>query len=269
MAKSLIGAAIAGACLMAAAPAQATTSGESAATPSKPDNYHPLVLDRSRLPVKKANRSFVFANPDSPNVFGTVALNAGVTLYDARFRRVASADSRDPLIMRLAAGAANLDPVAKLRVIQQEVAQRVRWAHDLDNMGVSDFWANAGETLRRGTGDSEDIAIVKMQALKAAGFNPKDLYISIGRHSTRGAHIMLIAKTASGFFMLDDQDGMVPASDRGRFTPIMTIGQGMSWIHGRRVGTPRAAPRIASAKPSIPAPRVASAGVNKSKASAR
>ena len=257
MAKQLIGAAVAGACLMAAAPAQAT-SGETAATQSSPATYQPLVVDRSRLPVRKAGRSLVLANPDSPNVFGTVALNAGVTLYDARFRRVASADARDPLIMRLAAGAANLDPVGKLRMIQEEVGRRVRWAHDLDNMGVSDFWANAGETLRRGTGDSEDIAIVKMQALKAAGFNPKDLYISIGRHSTRGAHIMLLAKTAGGFFMLDDQEGMVPATNRGRFTPIMTVGQGMSWIHGRRVGTPRAAP-----------PRIASAGVNKSKAAAR
>lgn len=252
MTRFLIGAAIAGVCLMATVPAQAA-SGEAAANPSRTDSYRPLVLNRSAAPYRKVSRPLVLANPDSPNVFGTVALNAGVTLYDARFRRVASADARDPLIMRLAAGAANLDPVAKLRMIQEEVGRRVRWAHDLDNMGVSDFWANAGETLRRGTGDSEDIAIVKMQALKAAGFNPRDLYISIGRHSTRGAHVLLLARTAGGFFMLDDQDGMVPANGRGRFTPIMTIGQGMSWVHGRRVGPPR----------------IASAGVNKSKASAR
>ena len=118
--------------------------------------------------------------------------------------------------------------------------------HDLDNMGVSDFWANAGETLRRGTGDSEDIAIAKMQVLKAAGFNPKDLYISIGRHSTRGAHILLLARTASGWFSLDDRDGVQPAGRNRGFTPIMTLGQGMSWLHGRRVGTRVAS---ASAKP--------------------
>jgi predicted transglutaminase-like cysteine proteinase len=255
LAKLVIGAAFAGACLMAATPAGATTS-EGPASQPRQENYRPLILNPSAPSFTKPRGPLVLANPDSPNVFGTVALNAGVTLYDARFRRVAAADSRDPLVMRLAAGAANLDPVGKLRMIQQEVSQSVHWAHDLDNMGVSDFWANAGETLRRGTGDSEDIAIVKMQALKAAGFNPKDLYISIGRHSTRGAHILLLAKTASGFFMLDDQDGMVPATDRGRFTPIMTIGQGMSWIHGRRVGTPRAQ-------------RIASAGVNKAKANAK
>lgn len=191
--------------------------------------------------ARKASHPMIL-RPQSPDVFGTVALNAGVTFYDARFRRVASTDSRDPLVQRFAAAAANLDPVAKLRIVQQEINHRVRWMHDLDNMGVADFWANAGETLRRGTGDSEDIAIAKMQVLKAAGFEPKDLYISIGRHSQRGAHILLLARTATGFFVLDDQvDGLMTPGQHGRFTPVMTLGQGMSWIHGRRVGSPRVA----------------------------
>jgi predicted transglutaminase-like cysteine proteinase len=236
-----IGIAIAGACLAAAAPAVAST--EAASGPSRQGSYRPLIIDPLAPMPRKANQPLILARPASPDVFGTVALNAGVTMYDARFRRVAAADAKDPLVMRLAAAAANLDPIAKLRMVQEEISQSVRWQHDLDNMGVADFWANAGETLRRGTGDAEDIAIAKMQVLKAAGFDPKDLYISIGRHSTRGAHILLLARTASGFFALDDKDGMVPAGQNSRFTPIMTIGQGMSWIHGRRIG---GNPRLAS-----------------------
>jgi predicted transglutaminase-like cysteine proteinase len=235
--KRLIEGAIAGACILAAAPAAATT-GDTAAGPSVASQRHPLIVQRPAASVQRVSHPLIFARPVSPDVFGTVALNAGVTFYDARFRRVASTDARDPLVVRLAAGAASLDPVAKLRLIQEAVNRRVHWAHDLDNMGVADFWANAGETLRRGTGDSEDIAIVKMQVLKAAGFDPKDLYISVGRHSTRGAHILLLAKTAAGFFALDDQtDDLTNATQNGRFTPIMTLGQGMSWIHGRRIGT--------------------------------
>jgi predicted transglutaminase-like cysteine proteinase len=237
-----IGVAVAGASLAAATPAFAT-SAETAASPSRPDTYRPLILKRSTAPIS-SNRSLILARPASPDVFGTVAVNAGVTIYDARFRRVAQTDARDPLVLRLAAGAANLDPVGKLRMVQKEISQAVHWSHDLDNMGVADFWANAGETLRRGSGDAEDIAIAKMQVLKAAGFDPKDLYISVGRHSSRGAHILLLARTASGFFALDDKDGMVPAAQNTRFTPIMTIGQGMSWVHGRRVG---GNPRLASA----------------------
>ncbi len=246
MLKQLIGAAIAGACMAASAPAMAV-SAEAAADPLSPQPHRPMILDRSVQPVKKTGHPMILSRPASPDVFGTVALNAGVTFYDARFRRVSSTDSKDPLILRLAQGAANLDPIAKLRAIQREINQRVRWAHDLDNMGVADFWANAGETLRRGNGDSEDIAIVKMQVLKAAGFNPKDLYISIGR-SARGAHALLLARTPNGFFVLDDQvQELMTPSQHSRFTPVMTLGQGTSWVHGRRVGNPRVA--SASAKP--------------------
>jgi predicted transglutaminase-like cysteine proteinase len=242
--KQLFGAAIAGACMAAAAPAMAVSV--EAAAPSTPRPYRPLILDRSAQPLKRTGHPLILSRPASPDVFGTVALNAGVTFYDARFRRVSSTDSKDPLILRLAQGAANLDPVAKLRTIQREINQRVRWAHDLDNMGVADFWANAGETLRRGNGDSEDIAIVKMQVLKAAGFSPKDLYLSVGR-SARGAHTLLLARTPNGFFVLDDQvKDLVTPSQHGRFTPIMTLGQGISWIHGRRTGSRVAS---ASAKP--------------------
>ena len=246
MQKKLIGAAIAGACMVAATPAMAD-SVEAAATTSNSNNYRPLILaPKTRVP---ASHPLIVKRGSSPDVFGTVALNAGVTFYDARFRRVASTDNRDPVVMRLAAGAAGLDPIAKLQMVQHEVNQSVRWMHDLDNMGVADFWANAGETLRRGTGDSEDIAIAKMQVLKAAGFDPKDLFISIGRHNVRGAHVLLLARTASGFFVLDDtvQDLMTPAQ-HGRFTPVMTLSQGHSWIHGRRVGTPKVASASTQAK---------------------
>ncbi len=243
--RRMIGTALAGACLAAAAPASAM-GADTAATPSTPDKYRTVVVHTSGLPLKRSSRR-VLDRPASPNVFGTVALNAGVTFYDARFRRVSATDARDPIVLGLAAHAARLDPVAKLRLVQREVNQRVRWTHDLDNMGVADFWANAGETLRRGTGDSEDIAIVKMQVLKAAGFSPKDLYISIGRHNVRGAHVVLLARAPGGFYVLDDtnHDLMTPGQ-HGRFTPIMTLGQGVSWLHGRRVGN-RAGTRVASA----------------------
>jgi len=233
--------------MAAAAPAWAI-SGKAAADPSTPSTYRPQIITPATKPAQPAVHPLILNHPINPDVFGTVALNAGVTFYDARFRRVSTTDSRDPLVLKMAEAAAGLDPLAKLRFVQQEVNQRVRWMHDLDNMGVADFWANAGETLRRGTGDSEDIAIAKMQILKAAGFDPKDLYISIGRHNVRGAHILLLAHTAGGFFVLDDQADVVSAAQNSRFTPIMTLGQGMSWIHGRRNGGTRVASAAGTTK---------------------
>src|SRR5262245_3088367 len=123
----LIGAAIAGACLAAAAPAWAV-SGETAATAtnaSVSDKYRPVVIDKRGMQLRKSSRPLTLNAPSSPDVFGTVALNAGVTFYDARFRRVASTDSKDPLVLGLAQPAMGLDPVAKLQMVQQEVNQRV------------------------------------------------------------------------------------------------------------------------------------------------
>ena len=174
--------------------------------------------------------------PISPDVFGTAAIGAGVTFYDARFRRVSLADRNDPAVLAIADRLRGLSPAEQLAVVQREVLARVKWSTDLETMHVADLWANAGETLRRGAGDSEDIAIVEMQALKAAGFNSRDLYISIGRQKPVGAHIVLLARTPDGFMVLDDRVGrpMLAQSSR-QFTPVLTIGEGKSWIHGRRI----------------------------------
>lgn len=175
--------------------------------------------------------------PVSPDVFGTAAIGAGVTLYDARFRRVALADRNDPAILTIAERLRGLSPAEQLATVQREVLSRVKWSSDLENMQVADFWSNAGETLVRGTGDSEDIAIVQMQALKAAGYSPRDLYISIGRQKPVGAHIVLLARTPQGFMVLDDRVGRpMLAQNNRQFTPVLTIGEGKSWIHGRRIG---------------------------------
>lgn len=175
--------------------------------------------------------------PVTPDVFGTAAVGAGVTFYDARFRRVSLADRADPAILALAESLRGLAPAEQLAAVQRDVLRRIKWSHDLDNMRVADFWSNAGETLQRGTGDSEDIAIVEMQVLKAAGFNARDLYISIGRQKPVGGHIVLLARTPQGFMVLDDRIGHPMAAEDNRlFTPVLTIGEGKSWVHGRRVG---------------------------------
>ena len=171
----------------------------------------------------------------APDVFGTAAVAAGVTFYDARFRRVAATDNGHPLVAEIAGALRGLPPEQQLVEAHRRVLQKVRWAHDLDTMRVADLWANAGETLERGAGDSEDIAIVTMQVLKAAGWNPRDLYISIGREKKVGTHIVLLARAPSGFYVLDDRANraMTPR-EHARFTPILTLSEGKSWIHGRR-----------------------------------
>lgn len=175
--------------------------------------------------------------PPAPDFAGTAALNAGVTIYDVRFRRVAAADRNDPRILAIAGQLAGLDQTQQLVMVKRLVEQRVRYSSDLDTIKVSDYWSSAGDTLTRGAGDDEDIAIVEMQALKAAGFPAQDLYISVGRHKIQGAHNVLVARTPAGFFMLDAAERAVLSSNSaGRFVPMLTMGEGRSWVHGYRRG---------------------------------
>jgi predicted transglutaminase-like cysteine proteinase len=192
--------------------------------------------------VTVIGRSFASSQP---NVFGTVALDAGVTPYGARWRRVSAADERDPRVRALgaAAAAASADPLAQLALVHDAVTQRVRWSSDLETYRVSDYWAQAGETLSRGQGDSEDIAVLTMQVLKAAGFPARDIYLSIGRDRQRGADSLLLVRIAGQFYALDDRRPRPElAQARARFTPIFTLGKNSAWIHGSRVAT-RGGPR--------------------------
>ena len=80
------------------------------------------------------------------------------------------------------------------------------------------------------------LAPLDLQVLKAAGWNPRDLYISIGRVRRVGTHIVLLARAPSGFYVLDDRANRpVATQEYHAFTPIMTLGVGKSWIHGRRI----------------------------------
>jgi predicted transglutaminase-like cysteine proteinase len=187
--------------------------------------------------ITVTGRSFT---PAQPNIFGTVALDAGVTPYGARWRRVSAADERDPRVRALgaAAAAATPDPVARLALVHDAVTQRVRWSSDLDTYRVSDYWAQAGETLNRGQGDSEDIAVLTMQILKAAGFPARDIYLSIGRDRQRGADSLLLVRIAGQYYALDDRRPKPElVQGRTRFTPIFTLGKDSAWIHGNRVAS--------------------------------
>ncbi len=192
-------------------------------------------------------------NPANPNIFGTVTVDAGVTVYGARWRRVSAADARDPRLASLMAGARGLDPLAKLAFVQREVRRTIKWRRDLDGYRISDYWAEAGETLDRGYGDSEDIAVLKMQALKAAGFNARDFYLSVGRDRTRGADTLLLVRIGSDFYALDDRsDDVQTPEQHARFVPIITLGKGSAWLHGKRyAGHARARSPVIAARRSI------------------
>lgn len=212
--------------LLFAATIAAAVSGAPATTAFPPVQPQSILVVGKRIPA---------ALPTRPNIYGTMALASGVTPYDVRWRRVSAADQADPRILALASRLRGLDSLTMLSAVQSEIGRRVTWRRDLDEYRVADYWANASETLSRGRGDAEDIAIAKIQVLKAAGFPASDLYISVGKDRSRGLDTLLFARANDRFYVLDDREArpMTP-EEHARFEPVITLGHKSTWLHGRR-----------------------------------
>jgi predicted transglutaminase-like cysteine proteinase len=81
----------------------------------------------------------------------------------------------------------------------------------------------------------EDRAIVKMQALRTLGVPSRDLYLTLGRDRVGGPITVLIVRVGQRFWVLDDTGGAPFTTDRRPdFEPMITLGHGGSWIHGRQ-----------------------------------
>jgi len=159
-----------------------------------------------------------------------------VTIYDARFRRVARTDAAAPSVVEAARSLRGLPPSEQLRRAHALVRARVHYMSDPDSMKVADLWANAGETLAAGHGDDEDLAIAEMQVLKAAGYEPGNLFLTVGRSRRSGAHVVLLARTPEGYQMLDQSLPAPVDADfqSAAFKPVVSVGTSGSWVHGYR-----------------------------------
>jgi predicted transglutaminase-like cysteine proteinase len=232
--------------MSAAAPAAAQGSGLVGGGGSAVSNGagRIAVFPRSglRLATGFAARSDLPA-PVEPSLFGTVALPAGTTPVSARWTRVSTAGIYHPVLARIADSAAAMGRHQQAAFVQGAINRAITYRHDHSHWNANDYWATAEETLRRGAGDCEDIAVAKMQALRRLGFEPRDLYLTVGRIAGGGEHAALLVRIDNRFWVLDDrEDRMIEAGAFGAFDPMTTFGAGMTWIHGRRI-----APRPAQA----------------------
>lgn len=111
---------------------------------------------------------------------------------------------------------------------------RIRYKEDRDLYGKADYWATASATLRRGAGDCEDIAILKMQALAALGVPRSDMYLTIARDTIRNAdHALLVVKLDGRHWLLDNAtDTLLDASESYDYRPIMSFSTSGKWLHG-------------------------------------
>ena len=171
-----------------------------------------------------------------PELFNTVALPVKADRYLDGWERARRDATGHPALQHLIAPARQLGRDRQIAYVQSAVHQRIRWISDATEWGAHDYWASAAETLRRGAGDMEDRAILKMQALRALGVPNRDLYLTMGRDKVGGPVTVLIVRSGAQWLVLDDTGGAPFATARRPdFEPMLTFGYGGQWIHGRRV----------------------------------
>ncbi len=184
-----------------------------------------------------------------PNLFGTIALPGPVGRWSASWRKVSTEAPACPALSALIAPASGRDRLSQLQYVQAAVDARIGWRSDSTQYGARTYWASASETLSSGLGDDDDRAILKYQALRALGYPRGDLYLMLGRDAVRGEIVMLVARAAGRWWLLEEQgDRVVPAERRAGFEPMASFGAGQTFVHGRpRKVAPIAAPILISA----------------------
>lgn len=155
------------------------------------------------------------------------------TNFDRDWKRVRG-ETISTGAMKRYLGALSGSREADLAAVNRWVNQRIRYAEDADQYGKGDFWAGARKTLRSGRGDCEDIALLKMQLLAAAGVSLDDMILTIARDLARNAdHAVLIVRTDAGYRLLDNAtDEVLDAAPRHDYRAILSFGNQTSWLHG-------------------------------------
>jgi predicted transglutaminase-like cysteine proteinase len=173
------------------------------------------------------------ASADPEHFLASKRVRIGFTTFDKDWKRVRG-ETLSPGQLKRHVGVLPEDRGDALAAVNRWVNKRIRYAEDRDQYGVGDFWAGARKTLRTGKGDCEDIALVKMQLLAAAGIPRDDMILTIARDLVRNAdHAVLIVRTDEGYRMLDNAtDEVLDAAPGHDYRPILSFGNQTRWLHG-------------------------------------
>jgi predicted transglutaminase-like cysteine proteinase len=201
------------------------------------------ILGSGGLPAPVAaqytgNNGSNFTRPPN-DLFGTAPIFAPLGRYREQWERARQSAVGNPRLQALVEPARGLGQLQQIAFVQDRVHRQIRWISDATEWGRHDYWASASETLSHGAGDMEDRAVVKMQALIALGFNPGDLFLTLGRDKVGGPISLLVVRLRPGRYLtLDDLGGApVSAARREGFTPTMSLSTTGQWLHGYRVAT--------------------------------
>jgi hypothetical protein len=209
----------------------------------------------------------VLERPVGPNVFGTVALSVRPKPTSTRWSKLMRASLDQSRLQQIAADAQTMSTEQGIAYVQAAVSHSIRTGGASTNCSDDGYWAPAQETLARGLGDCFDVAIAKMEALRRLGVPDHDLYLTTGWFRTaydpgKGREsVALLVRVGERFWLMPEGASEVVASNADNagsteFTPVVTYGVGMTWVHGKvvRVAALSAAPGASASVGSTSSP---------------
>jgi len=182
-------------------------------------------------PFTRFNPGLRQASPE--DFLGSKRVAIGRTMFDRQWSRV----GRERVSPRQAMGFSGHDASDRLELlgtVNRWTNRNIRYVEDSDLFGQADFWAGARRTLKLRKGDCEDIALVKMQLLAAAGVRRSDMILTIARDLARKAdHAVLVVRNGSGYVLLDNStDEVLDASQSHDYRPVLSFSENRTWLHG-------------------------------------
>ncbi len=176
-----------------------------------------------------------------PDLFGFTTLRLGETIYDDIWREACARPwpEQQPELDAFVARLRGMSVRERIDGANTWVNARVRFGYDPDL--IDHHWAGLAQSLARGRGEREDIAIAKMQLLAAAGVPRSDLYlVLVSDIQQLKPDALLVVRDESRVYVLDSQqNALVDQALVGRYVPIIALGYEGKWIFGHRVGDRR------------------------------
>jgi predicted transglutaminase-like cysteine proteinase len=156
-----------------------------------------------------------------------------------RFGKIPAARRLAPVFKDLAAASEGKQLAPQdIRTVASQVNERVNrlitYRSDAEIHGAQDVWQMPGETLKRGTGDCEDFAILKLFMLARAGV-PRDAMDIVILKDTRRKlyHAVLVVRNGAGNLVLDNlHDTVRSDTELKDYAPLFSLSKGGNSIFG-------------------------------------
>ena len=130
-----------------------------------------------------------------------------------------------------------LDSIRHLPVAQQirqvnKYANEKKYILDIENYGVTDYWATPLEFLTN-SGDCEDYAIIKMLSLKWLGYEVDTMRVVIVQDTNlRIPHAVMAIENNNDILILDNQiEEVISHADIFHYVPVYSVNENHWWMH--------------------------------------